>query len=219
MIRIVIFGWIILASCSFQAKNEQISKEDVIEKIEVFRQAGFFEKYDGLSNSEVYDKIYEERKKYYSEIFERPYDPGMDLEAIDLAAYDKKKVLFLDLEADVGKDNDVYVEVIKSYSELSNFIFKPIEIVETWESETGPIEVSFKSNDSTITFSPAYQYDWLDVSVFILCQKELNKKGIRIVDCLDEDGSGYGQAIAMMRLTEEEQKILENGLNWKFSGE
>ena len=48
----------------------------------------------------------------------------MDLEAIDLAAYDKKKVLFLDLEADVGKDNDVYVEVIKSYSELSNFIFK-----------------------------------------------------------------------------------------------
>jgi hypothetical protein len=197
----------------------KITQEQVLENIKILRTAGFFENYENLTDLEVYDKIYAVRKKEYSEIFERPYDPGMELDAISLAETDNKKLLFLDLEADVGKDNEVYIAVIKAFSQLSNNKFQPTEIKEEWESETGPIIVSFYSNGMQIVFEPNYENDWLHESVFKICEKELRKENIRISDCLSDDGYGYGQAIAIMRLTKEEQKILENRLKWKFTSE
>ena len=207
-------------SCNSKSKDElRITKETVLSNIGILRNAGFFEVYKSMSDMEVYDTIYSIRKKRYSEIFEKPYNPRMDLDAIQLAEYDKTKLLFLDLESDVGMDNDIYIEVIKAFRTLSNEKFQPIEIKEKWKSETGPIEVSFKYDGSEIRFEPKYQDDWLHESVFQLCERELKRKNIRITYCLSDDGYGYGQAIAIMRLTEEEQKILENKLNWKFTSE
>ncbi len=214
----LILGLTILASCNLQPKKEgKISKEQVLENIQTLRNAGFFEVYESMSDLEVYDTIYADRKKRYSEIFEKQYDPGMDLDAIQLAEYDRTKLLFIDLEADVAMDNNIYVEVIKAFRILSNNKFEPTDIKEQWTSETGPIEVSFKSDGSLIKFEPEYQDDWLHESVFKICQEELERKSIRITDCLSDDGYGYGQAIAIMRLSEKEQKILENKLNWKFT--
>jgi len=198
-------------------KESKISKEQVLENIQTLRNAGFFEVYESMSDLEVYDTIYADRKKRYSEIFEKQYDPGMDLDAIKLAECDKTKLLFIDLEADVAMDNNVYIQVIKAFGILSNKKFDPTGIKEQWTSETGPIDVSFKSNDSLIKFKPEYQDDWLHESVFKVCLAELERNSIRITDCLSDDGYGYGQAIAIMRLTEKEQKILENKLSWKFT--
>ena len=197
----------------------KISKEEVVDNIEILRSAGFFENYKKMTDLEVFDTIHSLRKKRYSEIFEKPYDPRMDLDAIQLAGYDRTKLLFIDLEADVAMDNNIYVEVIKAFGILSNNQFEPTEIEEKWKSETGPIEVSFKSDSSFIKFKPEYQDDWLHESVFKICQEELERKNIRIADCLSDDGYGYGQAIAIMRLTEKEQKVLEKKLNWKFTSE
>ncbi len=219
-IIVLILGLTIMISCNSQSNNHvKIKKKEVLENIGILKTAGFFENYNSLSVSQIYDTIYSLRKREYSEIFKRPYDPGMELDAINLAVSDSTKVLFLDLEADVGKDNEVYIYVIKAFSQLSNNYFKPTEIKEYWESETGPIKVSFKSKGLLIEFEPEYEDDWLHGSVFNICEKEMKKDGIRIVDCLSDDGNGYGQAIALMRLSKEEQKVLESKLNWKFTSE
>lgn len=214
----LILGIIILISCNPKSREEvKITKAQVVKNIAILREAGFFEKHNGLTDLEVYYEIYESRKQEYLEIFEKSYDPGMELTPINLALSDINKVLFIDLEADVGKGNDVYISVIKAFSKLSNGKFNPNEIRENWEKETGPIKVSFKSNDSLIVFEPEYNDDWIHESVFSICERELEKRDIRITDCLSDDGYGYGQAIAIMRLTKNEQNVLEKKLNWQFS--
>lgn len=216
----LILGLIILTPCNSQQKKEvKITKEQVVKNIGILREAGFFDKYNGLSDLKIFDKIYELRKQYYSEIFERPYEPDMKLDAIQIAQTDESKCLFLDLEADVGKGNNVYAWIIKAYSQLSNGKFKPYDIKEKWETFEGPIEISFTANDSLVSFNPKYEEDWLHESVFKVCSNELVKRKIRTVDFLSDNGQGFGQVIAIMRLTIEEQNVLENKLNWKFAVE
>ncbi len=197
----------------------ETTKDQVLKNIGILREAGFFEKYDGLSDVKIFDKIYDLRKQHYSEIFERPYEPDMKLDAIQIAQADESKCLFLDLEADVGKGNNVYEWVIKAYSRLSNGKFKPVEIKEKWESFEGPITISFVVHDSLISFNPEYEDDWLHESVFKICKRELANRKIRTVDFQSDNGQGFGQVIALMRLTKDEQNVLEKKLNWKFKPE
>ena len=204
-------------SCNFYPNNERIiPKEEVVKNIGLLKKAGFFNDCKKLSAEETYNSIYKLRKKEYKEIFESDYDPEMNLEPIMIAEYDKNKLLFLDLEADVFNGNNVYKFVINRFSELSDGKFNPIELTETWESNDGPIKVSFISDNELTEFEPEYNNDWLHESVFTICKKKLAEKEVPLVYCLGNDGFGYGQAIAIMRLTKSEQKILENGLNWKF---
>ena len=207
-------------SCNFYMNKErEIPKEEVLKSIEALKKAGFFKNYNNLSAEKTFDTIYELRKKEYSEIFESDYDPKMNLEPIEIAEYDKSKLLFLDLETDVFNGNEVYKFVINRFSELSDGKFKPTELKEVWESNSGPIKVSFVSDNQLTEFEPEYNNDWLHESVFNICRKKIADKNVRLVYCLDNDGYGYGQAIAIMRLTEFEQKVLETELNWKFETE
>ena len=140
----------------------------------------------------------------------------MELDEFELCCLDSKKVLYIDLEADVCSENKVYADVIKKYSKLTNNIFNPQNIAETWNSETGPIKVIFELDNRKVEFKPKYNDDWLDSIVFEICNKEIRKKNIRLVDCLGDSEYGFGQDIAIMRLTKEEQKILEKSFKWKF---
>lgn len=207
-------------SCNYYMNGRrEIPKEEVVKSIELLKKAGFFENYKQLSAEKTFDTIYELRKKEYREIFEGNYDPEMNLGPIDIAQYDKSKLLFLDLEADVFNGNEVYKFVINRFAELSGGKFNPIDINETWESNGGPIKISFVSDNQLTEFEPKYNNDWLHESVFTVCREKITEKKVRLVYCLGKDGYGYGQAVALMRLTESEQKILENGLNWKFETE
>lgn len=208
---------LLLTRCSnSQKNNNQQVKSDVIKNIEILRSVGFFERYENLTSTAVYESLHAQRVRDYSNMFEKPYDPGMDLNAFQLAEHDPTKLLFIDLEAGVIQGNEVYIMVIEAFRALSNHTFNPTEIQEIWQSETGPITVSFRTKDSLISFQANYQNDWLDERVFETCEHELQKRGIRLVYCLSDDGAGYGQSIAIMRLTEEEQQVLEDQLNWKF---
>lgn len=213
--------FILFAACTnYKPKEnstvEKISKEKVIKNISILRESGFFEDFNKLNDSEVYDKLHSLRKIEYSKIFEEEYDPGMELDEFELCCLDSKKVLYLDLEADVCKENNVYIDVIEEYATLTKKIFNPKNITETWNSENGPIEVTFELDNKKIEFKPKYNDDWLDSIVFEICNKEIGKKNIRLVDCLGDSENGFGQDIAIMRLTKEEQKILEKNFKWKF---
>lgn len=218
-----ILGLFILVSCIPKSKKginkfqeeTRFSKSEVVENIGLLREVGFFEEYSELANSELYDIIKEDRRKRFSKyvnLAKYPYlEPDMDLSIEELVKENYNRVFYTDLEADVIKGNKVYVRVIESISQLSNGKFTPREIQENWETESGPIEVSFKSDDSLIVFEPEYNDDWLDPSIFYVCRKEIEKRDVRIVECL------FGDGVTVMRLTEEEQSIIENELNWKFS--
>ena len=189
----------------------------MIEDIGILRSAGFFGHYKDLSDDGVYEALIAKKKKRYEEIFQGDYEPDLNFSNFELAQMDGTKVLFLDLEADVLNGNEVYVDVIKAFSELSDHQFQPTEIREVWQSDEGPIEVSFRSRGSLVTFNPQYIDDWLDESVFKACEKELKDLGIRVVLCIGDSEGEFGQEIAIVRVTEAEQKILEEKLSWEFA--
>ncbi len=214
----IIFSLFLFISCVPSKKESKENKTGITYEISVLRKAGFFEQYFDKTNKELIDILHKNRIEEYSKIFKRHYDPGMDLMKIELASLDENKMIFIDLEYDVCMENKVYCEVIDMYDKIGKEEFNPINVTEHWESETGPIEVSFLLNNSTIVIKPEYQDDWLHESVFLECEKLIEKNGkVRLVYCLDEDGLGHGQSIAIMRLSQKEQRILEQEFNWKFA--
>lgn len=222
MKKLAILLLLISISCNNQKKDEnlnvekKISKEKVVHDISVLRKCGFFEEFDNLTDKEVFNKLHSKRIKEYSEMMEKPYDPGMNIDEFDLANLDKHKMIYIDLECDVGAGNNVYKDVINLFSMISKGTFNPENIEEKWQSNSGPIKVEFKFNNEIVKFEPKYSDDWLDSKIFEVCINQIKTKNIRIIECLGESKYGYGQCIAFMRLTETEQKILEKEYHYKF---
>ncbi|MEL1256230.1 hypothetical protein AAEO57_20785 [Flavobacterium sp. DGU38] len=220
--KYIILLLLIFISCDNPRKNykmnseKKISKENVIQNISILRKCGFFEKFKKLTDNEVFEKLHTIRIDEYSKIFEKKYDPGMELDEFDLACLDKTKMIYLDLECDVGAENNAYVDVIKMFSNLSNGSFNPRNIKEKWQSPSGPTTIEFELDEEIIKFKPEYSEDWLDIKVFEVCHEKIKAQKTRIVECLGESDYGYGQCIAFMRLTETEQKNLENNYKYKF---
>ena len=178
----------------------------------------FFSQYKDSTDLSIYEELHKIRKVEYSKLFNKEYDPGMSLNNFDLACLDPTKTQYIDLEADVCKENHVYTDVINMYIELTNGVFKPKNISEIWKTANGPIEVKFDIDGKTLRFKPQYEDDWLDPIVFQICEESLKSKNIRFVTCMDNEQYGFGQAIPILRLTKNEQKNLEKEFNWKFAG-
>ncbi|MCD0470719.1 hypothetical protein [Flavobacterium sp. JAS] len=212
----------IFSSCDNPRKTnimnsgKKIPKENVIQNISILRKSGFFENFSKFSDKEIFEQLHSNRIDDYSKIFDKKYDPGMELDEFDLACIDKRKMIYLDLESDVCAENNVYVDVIKMFSNLSNGSFNPQNISEKWQSPSGPITVEFELNNEIIKFNPKYSDDWLDSIVFEICKEKIKANKTRIVECLGESKYGYGQNIAFMRITETEQNNLENNYKYKF---
>jgi len=90
------------------------------------------------------------------------------------------------------------------------------KIKENWIGETGPIEIEFEIENIKTKFNPKYNDDWLDEIVFKVCEDKIKEKNIRLVDCLGDSEYGFGQSISIMRLTKNEQNILQDNFKWKF---
>ncbi|MFH7001030.1 hypothetical protein [Flavobacterium bizetiae] len=222
MKKIVIILLLTFISCNNPRKEnnmkieKKISKEKVVQDISILRKCGFFEKFHDLTNQEVFDKLHLKRIKKYSEIFGKPYDPGMNIDEFELACLDDHKTFYMDLEADVCQENKVYENVINSFSLLSKGKFNPENIDEKWQTNFGPIKVQFKLNKEIVTFEPKYSDDWLDPKIFEICINKIKTNNLRIVECLGDSKYGYGQCISFMRLTKNEQKILEKEYHYMF---
>jgi hypothetical protein len=119
------------------------SIDSVKQIIHNLRPFGFFETYKALNDEQLFNTLHQERIDAYSKIFKRFYDPGMQLDTYQVLMLDRSRAVYGDAESDVGKDNDQYVSLLKAFSEASGGLFSPSNIVEKWESETGPIKVSF----------------------------------------------------------------------------
>lgn len=189
----------------------------MIDTLKALRQAGFFAQYGVQTDDEILNKIHEERKQRYSKIFGYPYEPERNLSDQELASQDTSKMLHLDLEADVCRENKVYSWLLKVLDGLSGRKNIITDIVEEWESETGPINVSFNLNSEKKFANPEYHDDWVDPNFINNILTEISKvinQSFHV--CLGPNEEWLGQDVNYMRLTQEERKILCEKLNWKF---
>lgn len=95
-------------------------------------------------------------------------DPYADLLILK---YGEAKIWWKDTEADVLNGNAVYVNTLKELAALTNGIFSPKNIVETWNSDTGPIKINFKQNGEHYEITPEYLEDYIDIDIL----KQINK--------------------------------------------
>ena len=185
--------------------------------LDTLRKAGFFKELSCSSNDEILDKIYKQRRKFYSKVFGYDYDPERDLNDQELARQDTKKMFYLDLEAGVLPENKVYICLLKALDEISGRENLITEIDEEWKGENGPIIISCRINGEPRQFNPEYCNDWIDqklIDHILLEISYLTQEQFHL--CLGPNLEWLGQDVNYMRLTWDERKILEEGLSWSF---
>lgn len=177
-----------------EKRNKKISIKSK-EIIQVLKEAGFFSKTIPSDRN-----TYRILKKELVEV------------SVDIALKDAAKATIKDLEADVFKNNNAYAFFLQELSGISKGNFLPTNILEEWETETGPIRVTFDFQGKEVTFLPEYFDDWLDGKVLGLINTELiqSECGFYTVN------SDYitGQDVVILFLNKKEKEVLEKKLNW-----
>ncbi|WP_212001836.1 hypothetical protein [Chitinophaga sp. HK235] len=180
--------------------------------LSVLREAGFFRDYASLSDEALLDEILKKRKDAYFDLFNENASeiPSTDHALITL---DTKKVLYLDMEADVCAGNNSYTDLLLLCNRISGKEDLITDIREVWESDSGPINVNCKIDGQEKTFAPAYQDDWYDDMILgdVLVEIAAATKEPYYA-CLGPDYTWAGQDVVIIRLTTEEKKILEEKL-------
>jgi hypothetical protein len=134
-------------------------------------------------------------------------DPTVELL---IAEQDRSRVWWRDLEADVAEGSDVYAVTLGEWAAISGDSFVPTSIVETWESPTGPITVSFELEGAAHVLEPEYLEDWIDIRILGDINELTSVEGrdFALVKAFD-------QTAYVISLTTSEQRALE-GRGWCF---
>jgi hypothetical protein len=144
------------------------------EIIEYYRKLGYFA---GQTTESVLSTFREEWGKEPT--------TGQPFDDVWLLRYDARKIWADDPEADVCEANQVYMDVLAKWGKITDGVFSPTEIEEKWESETGPIEVSFILDGKRRAIHPKYQDDWIDLEVLTELNRILEPTGRRYNCALD----------------------------------
>ena len=136
------------------------SGESVMERGVALREVGLFSGQAAMSGAELGEYLESELSEEWGDIADD--DPLIEL---FIAALDRERVWWRDLEADVVDGNDVYVAVLQEWATISRGSFIPESIEETWGSEEGPVTVRFVLEGETVELSPAYLEDWMDPKI------------------------------------------------------
>jgi hypothetical protein len=134
-------------------------------------------------------------------------DPLLDLV---VAEQDRSRVWWQDLEADVSDGNEVYVGVLTDLASISVGAFAPSAIEESWQSDSGPVTISFEQHGQTNTLAPAYIEDWIDPGILAAINELIVDSGRRF-----ELYKAFDQTALAMALTEPERRALE-ARGWCF---
>jgi hypothetical protein len=189
----------------------------MIETLKILRRAGFYEDLTSLTESEILEFLHQRHKKFLLEHLNWDHEPNKNLSDKELVIRDHLKVLYLDLEADVSNENKVYTALLHNIEEISKSQAVITEIEEGWNSETGPINVTYKLNGQTIYYNPEYNDDWVDQNFLddtMLLVSQMTDLEFHI--CLGPESDWLGQDICYIRLTKGEREILENDLHFIF---
>jgi hypothetical protein len=127
-----------------------------------------------------------------------------------VAQQDHARVWWQDLEADVAPENEVYVQTLAAWSEISGGAFDPGEISESWAGPTGPVTIRFRLTDGTHELHPAYLEDWIDPGILAPIDALIAGSGRRF-----ELYKAFDQTAFVIVLTDPERRALE-ARGWCF---
>jgi hypothetical protein len=187
------------------------AKAWMLDFADFYKPLGFFAVLKEMSNEEFAEELIKLAKNEATP-FKRPY---WYLEQWILN-YDEYRVCGGDMERDVGPPMDgefdgEYVEFIEELKNISCGNFNPQEISEVWDSDEGPVSVTFKINNVTYEVNPVVDDDWLDPSIIKGINKSIANTGHKFYAVYDQ-GQGYW----FYCLTEDEMKILKKERKYKF---
>lgn len=187
---------------------DEDNKELLITYLDIYRGFSFFKKYEGMPTAELAEKLNEQ---YESDNYEEIdiNEEGVDKLVLNL---DKDRVWWVDLEADVCADNKVYVRVLSDLASISRDSFSPSSISEIWESEEGPITVTFETDGKSRSIHPEWCNDWIDLNILNDLNCILKKNGYRYEVFEPED-----QAVQLLALSRDEKQGLIDKFSWKFA--
>ena len=172
-----------------------------------FRALGFFGDNENISDEELAELINGEHLALFGENID-PQGPFSDLLML---SYDKNRVWWEDTEADVLNGNNVYVDFINALSRISRGEFSPGKIIETWETEDGPVYVQFLLHGERITINPKYIYDYIDVEIISDINKLLPSEKGKF-----ELYKPFDQTAFILMLSKDEKIQLQKKRGWKF---
>lgn len=174
--------------------QSSFSQEDVVR---FYRDLGYF---NGGSLPECADRLL----KQFEHDHGKPLDPQTGWDDVYLLYYDKENVWADDPECDVCAGNEVYRDVLPKWSLISKGLFHVEDIVETWQSDEGPITLAFRWNGKRCTVHPRFLDDYLDLSILAEINKLLANTGKQFICASD-----VNFAIVFLLDTEGKRKLSE----------
>ncbi len=140
------------------------------------------------------------------------------LEAEDMATADQwllmadtARVWFHDLEG-VYRGENAYAVSLQEWATISRDAFTPAEIAETWESDRGPVNVSFSLHGRRHTFVHADGHDdFINLRIVRMINQLLTPAPYRL-----EAADNLGDCRFIVALTSEEKHRLRTERGWSF---
>jgi hypothetical protein len=180
--------------------------ETTVERVAALRDIGLFADRAGVSDAELAVEVDERITALWGP--DLPVDdPFRDLA---VAEQDAARVLWIDLEADVTEDNQIYVATLDQLEAISAGAFAPVGATESWDSGTGPVTVSFDLDGARHQLQPAYLEDWIDPGILVGVNALIGDGGRRF-----ELYRAFDQTAMVLALTDAERTALEDR-GWCF---
>lgn len=180
----------------------------LLKSIKQFRSMSFFERQRELTDHELAIEILAWREERWGERF----DPTNIFSELSLLSWDEDRVWWNDTEADVVSGRSTYKKTIQEWSYISRGAFLPSDIQEYWETEDGPIKISFSHNDQFITLHPDYLEDYIDLGLLRQINALINNTGLQFELYKPFDQTGF---VVVLNVVEKNRLITERG--WQFT--
>lgn len=205
---VVILIALILPLTRRRARKKAAMREWLMQSISYFRNMAFFEADAALSDADLADKLEALQIKEQGDTF----DPSDELADLFLLKWDKNRIWWGDIQADVSKGNDIYVQILQEWGRISRGAFSPENIEETWKGEEGPIFIYFTLNGTRHCIQPRYEEGCIDVGIL----KEINEliagTGYRF-ECYEP----FDETAFVIVLTLDEKQRLVSERGWRFA--
>jgi hypothetical protein len=187
-----------LVTSTSAGKDADMAEAWLVERVRGFRALDFFKAQSALGDDELADYLVRCQEEVGDPFYAD--DPYVGAQIL---LHDGSRVWFNDMEADVCEENQVYAATLDELAEISRGAFAPTDIVETWESEIGPIRVEFSQGGERYAFEPDYEDDWIVFDFLKVLNKLLAPKGVAFVT------TGWDQRAWIAAVTTAERASLE----------
>lgn len=180
--------------------------ESVAARAAALRRIGLFTDRAALSDAAIGTEV----ERAIAETWGNEIDPEEPMLDLLVAEQDTTRVWWRDLEADVAEGNNVYRSTLEEWAAISAGAFAPRSIEERWESDTGPVKVTFQIGGATHVLEPEYLEDWIDPRIATEINELIAASGLQFVFF-----KAFDQTAFVVSLTSAERDALEER-GWCF---